>query len=65
MTRPAVYGRRTSMVPDWRQLAALVSTSETLRRQRQRHRPRCCRSLSVTVMVSPLGMALGAVAVIT
>jgi hypothetical protein len=51
--------------PDWRQLAATASTSETLVGATTVEPTTLLPSLSVTVIVSPLGMALGAVMVIT
>jgi hypothetical protein len=71
MTRPLVDAV-PPFVPDWRQLAALASTSETLLVTTGGPTAAITvvattapLALSVTVMLSPLGMALGATAVIT
>ena len=60
MTRPLLVSR-PPLVPAWRQFAAFSSTSETLVAPDTGTLP----ALSVTVMLSPAGMALGATAVIT
>jgi hypothetical protein len=60
ITRPLVVVAEPPLVPFWTQLAAFPSTSETLVAPDTGTLP----ALSVTVMVSALGMALGAVVVI-
>jgi hypothetical protein len=58
-------GRDATPPPDCRQLAATASTSETLVGATTVEPVTLLLSLSVTVIVSPLGIALGAVIVIT